>query len=40
MSFFHMLVMVNLHYTDFSYSKSYNKSYNKSYSFFDAFRWG
>ena len=32
-------VMVDLHYTDFSYSKSY-KSYNKSYSFFGAFGWG
>ena len=32
--------MVDLHYTDKSYSKSYNKSYNKSYSFFEAFGWG
>ena len=33
------MVMVDLHYTDFSYSKSY-KSYNKSYSFFRSFGWG
>ena len=32
--------MVDLHYTDKSYSKSYNKSYNKSYSFFGAVGWG
>ena len=35
-----LAVMVDLHYTDFSYSKSYNKSYNKSYSIFGAFRRG
>ena len=27
--------MVDIHYTDLSYSKSYNKSYNKSYSFLE-----